>query len=115
MIELGLNQNLTDDLLQINSDEEQLNDEKNPQRASRIKSDYLKPGSLFKAKEHQLATFIYDLDDVKQENLQFCDCCLNPIPEDPNKYKFPLLFDKRERRDNTLLESEVRVNAVCIA
>ncbi len=60
-------------------------------------SDFInKPASLFKAKEHQLATFIYDLDDLKQDNLQFCDDCLNPIPDDPKKYKFPLCFDNKD-------------------
>lgn len=55
-----------------------------------------KPSSLFKAIEHLKASQIYDIELLDKCHIQYCDDCLNPIPNNPEKSRFDLFFDNKK-------------------
>lgn len=52
------------------------------------------PADLEKAKTHLLACQVYDLGEKNNENIKFCDDCLNVIPEEPYK-RYSLCSDNK--------------------
>lgn len=52
------------------------------------------PADLEKAKTHLLASQVYDFGDKINENVKFCDDCLNIIPEEPIK-RYTLCSDNK--------------------